>query len=393
MSTLNLATNPRLVKEIELADNNHFRITVISFEFDNWSKNSNDNIKNRFKNINFLTIPTSRRYFALWFWNAFKTKLYRFVCDFHNLTIQQKSQLISNRSDKILKYLNYVSKVDLVIGHNPGAIYPTLFAADKFNCNSAFDVEDYHPGEGSDRKVSKITMDVMNYCFPNFSYVSFASDLFQNRIESEISIKIKNRFTILNYFKSEEFIFNSKYNSDKIKFVWFSQNISKGRGLEQIIYLFQQPNSNLELHLYGELDQKFYKDFIYGNSNIFIHSGFSQVDLHRELSLYDIGFAIDIPVDENRKLAITNKILAYLQAGLFIFASDIPSHRFIFEKHRINGMVTSMTKSEISLSLSKIQSTINHIRIKRKDRFERSRQFCWELESHQLINSWQSLLN
>ena len=60
ISTLNLATNPRLFKEIELALNADFEVDVVCFEFDNWSYEFNQQLKERIANARLTTIRAGR---------------------------------------------------------------------------------------------------------------------------------------------------------------------------------------------------------------------------------------------------------------------------------------------------------------------------------------------
>ncbi|NMD29667.1 MAG: hypothetical protein GYA79_08130, partial [Bacteroidetes bacterium] len=63
ISSLNLATNPRFVKEIKLALANGFSADVICFEFNNWSNAFNQQIKKDIGHANIYSIPAGRKPF------------------------------------------------------------------------------------------------------------------------------------------------------------------------------------------------------------------------------------------------------------------------------------------------------------------------------------------
>ena len=392
ITTLNLASNPRLVKEIDLAILSKYEVSVICFEFNNWSKNYNKELLKRFDSVRFYIISAERRPYITWFIQSFKERFYRFAFNFFPLKLSQISQAISRRSNMIIGVLNHIKHADLVVGHNPGVLFPSLLAAKKFNCPVGFDMEDYHPGEGPNAHLKRITFDCIKKCLPLFNYVSFSSELIKNRVEDDLNIKNKNWFTLLNYFPSSDFIHPYTQSIGIIKFVWFSQNINFGRGLEGFIPLMDRL-SNCELHLYGNINKHFFEKILSNRKYIILHEPIPQIQLHRELSNYDIGLALDIAIDENRDLAITNKFLAYLQSGLFIVTSNTSAHRFLLEHHPINGMCLYDSYADNYPLLNNLLSNIDNIRKNRTERFNCFLNKSWETERTSLENKWADLLH
>lgn len=392
ITTLNLASNPRLVKEIDLALTNSFNVTVICFEFNNWSKKNNDLLINQYKGVRFISIPSGKSPFMPWFVHVFKEKIYRVLGMLLPLRINHISQAVSRRSGLLIKAIKKVDKADLVIGHNPGALYPALFAAKKFNCQAGFDMEDYHSGEGQNKHLKSLTKLLIEKTLSGFNYVSFASELIKNKVQSDLNCTSANWFTIMNYFQSSEFVEPVSQADEKIRFVWFSQNINPGRGLEEFIEIFKEFD-NCELHLYGNLDNSFFDNTLSKIENIFIHQPLPQKQLHRELYLYDIGLALDIAHDENRDFAITNKVLAYLQSGLFVVASNISAHRYVLDQYKEYGVCLTDIHSDNIRLLVDIFSNKNKIREDKIFRYEKFKKNCWENESEILQLKWKSLLN
>ena len=127
ISTLNLATNPRLFKEIELALDNGFEVEVVCFEFDNWSYTFNQQLKEKVSRAKFTIIPAGRSPFWPWAGSVFLEKAFRFAGKFVSLPDWALSHAVSRRSVLLTRAVKKISEeFDLVIGHNPGALYPAF---------------------------------------------------------------------------------------------------------------------------------------------------------------------------------------------------------------------------------------------------------------------------
>ena len=281
----------------------------------------------------------------------------------------------------------------MVIAHNAGSFYPAQLFAKKNKIPFGIDLEDYHPGETNDQKESQYSKALLKLILPRAKYITAASPLILEETK-----KITGQFTcnpqiILNYFSEEEFEAPDKNNSDKLQLVWFSQNIAKGRGLEEVIPAIKK-NNQIELHLYGNMEPQFYKDWIEGTMNIFVHATLPQIELHKELSLYDAGLAIEKPSSNfNRDICLTNKLLAYFQAGLFILASETSSQKQFIEEYPRYGMLTSLVTNHLENVFQKLAANKNALRNTSRERFEKASNSSWENESQKLLQNWKQLLN
>lgn len=392
ITTHNFATNPRIVKEIRLAIQQNFRVEVICFEFNNWSYSNNQIIKEEFigKGVQLHILSADRKQFFSWTLNTIAEKTARIICRFFKPSASILAAATSKRNRQILQAIKKVSlKPDLVVGHNPGTIYATLKAAERFKCRSGFDVEDYHAGEGNNSNNKSVVKRLTQKCFPLFDYISYAAPLIQEAVEKDMDTALQNNFIVLNYFPADEFVAPvPDIGNSKITMVWFSQNINAGRGLELILPLLTF--ADLELHLFGNLNQDFYKSALKKYNNIFIHEPLPQEDLHKQLALYDIGLALEPAKDINNNLAISNKILAYLQSGLFVVSTNtsaqeqllnsLVKHGFCFDKDNVNA-------AEIRERILQNKYTILQ---EKKIRYNSFKSACWEIESKKLLNVWNA---
>jgi hypothetical protein len=388
LTTHNLATNPRVLKEIRLALSAGYSVELICFEFDNWSKGLNDKLKIHLENVKIITIPAGRTPFFYWITSVIGESVFRFLGKFISLPIPLLSQAVSRRSNLILMALKKVSQPDWVIGHNPGALGPTLFAAEKFKCYAGFDVEDYHPGEGTDFNLKSLLKQLLVKILPQMDYVSYASPLILEAVKSDLNSDILNSVTLLNYFPAEEFKKPVILNSGPVKLVWFSQNINSGRGLEFILPYLQQELNNVELHLIGNLNPDFYETSLKLIPNIIIHDSMSQKSLHQQLGDFDIGLALDSVQDVNYNLAITNKMLAYLQSGLFVIASNTKAQERYLNELPNHGICFNYKINDLGIVLNKLIAEIDLIRAKREIRYMDFKNRNWENESLSLLKEW-----
>jgi len=294
---------------------------------------------------------------------------------------------VSRRNIGLIKAIKKIQSADWVIGHNPGALWATWFAGKKLNCKMGFDVEDYHPGEGNNTQQQQLIKKIMKDLLPKMNYVSFAAPLIMNEVKKDVGNDNLNWFSILNYFPEEEFSSPQINIGGRLKMVWFSQNISAGRGLELIIPVVKANPIKIELHLYGNIDYAFRDKWLLAE-NIIIHEPQLQKELHRALGLYDVGLALEIPEDLNRDLCITNKLLAYAQSGLYILATNTIAQQSFLENHPKAGVCFNHRKNNSSFVLNSLLEDVYSIRQHRLARFENFKKTNWETESVKLMEIW-----
>ncbi len=388
ITTHNLATNPRLYKEVLLAKGAGNTVEILCFEFNNWSKTNNDFLIQQLGDIKIHKLPADRSKFGLWLLSVTLERIFRFFAQYINLNPIALSQAVSRRSILLTKALSNISKPDIVIGHNPGAIWPTLKAAKKFNCKAGFDVEDYHPGENLNKILQSITKRLMVELLPKFDYVSFASPLILQHVIADIGLKQSNWFTVLNYFPKTDFKEPICLDDGLIKMVWFSQNINAGRGLELILSFIKKNINKVELHLIGNLNSEFYEKKLINIPNIYIHSPIQQIELHQKLSSFDFGLALETAKDLNNDLAISNKILAYLQAGLYIVASDTSAQLELINNWQNHGICFEYEHNNFEIILNELMEKIQLIRKEKQNRFNNFKNTNWETVSVDILNQW-----
>lgn len=392
ITTHNLATNPRLVKEIELALQNNYAVSVICFEFNNWSRQLNEELKNKLASkINYTGIPGNRN--PLWPW--LMSSLLFFFSKWVLIFLPQSKFWLSVRCNKRSWLLMQALKkmpgnYQLLLAHNPGSFYPALQFAAKHNIPLGIDLEDYHPGESKQESINNFFKQLNRAILPKATFITAASPDILEYSEKDLGVAIKNKQVVLNYFPSTEFELPVANNSAGLSLVWFSQNISFGRGLEQLIPVIKN-HPQIALHLFGHCNAHFKSQWLNDAENIHVHQTLPQEDLHKSLSGFDIGLALEIPIDQNRELCITNKILAYLQSGLYILASSTVAQSSLLKEFPEHGILTGMQTPELKQAMETLLQQKESIRALAKQRFENARMHNWETESQSLLELWQQI--
>ena len=358
----NLSTSPRALKAIRLlSSNNDVDILYIN-RSNQWLEY--DKAIELPDNVNCSYLNLGRK--PIWPW-LFVTTLEKLSQLFYTLFKNHidVNAFASNKSSIMLwLFQRKIRKPDfhLIAGHGAGALYPAWRLSNKWNIPFIFDVEDYHPGEyiRRDAQNEKQRREyLMKKLLPKARAITSASPLIE-----EYTLKLIGGHSmhqvILNSFPETEFrvpkiVANP---TSKLRLVWFSQKISFGRGLEELFDAFTTSDNSLstflQLTLIGDMDEQFYHQVIYPavqrmQGFTFEHlPPMSQAELHAEISNHDIGLALEFDTtDLNRKLSLTNKIWAYLQAGLFILATNTPAQKLFMAEHPSCGLLVDQNISAV----------------------------------------------
>ena len=390
LTSTNLAANPRLVKELKLATDNGFEATLVQFSVGNWSDAMTADLQQQFPEVKFIQLSALRRPLMPWLLSTAFYKLSNII----PLNLRGDWMLsvsAGKRSYLLLQALKKIDrKFDWVIAHNPAAFYPAYWYGKKKAVKIGIDVEDYHPGETNDKGPSENMKELMKRILPAAEYRSFASPLIMEYVEQDVpSIKGGNNQVVNNVFSKHEFpvpIAEHRVYS-KLRFVWFSQFIDYGRGLEQLLPVMDKFQDSLELTLIGSANNAFLENEVVNRSYIRCLSSLAQVNLHQQLHNYDIGLAIeDSGANLNRNICLTNKIWAFLQAGLYIGATPTDAQRIFLSQHPLHGEVIVPENMEKTLhDLVKRKEELINNKLKR---YEKACDHSWEGESAILLTEW-----
>ncbi len=369
---------------------NYFaEIEVVQFSLGGWSDRITEKLKRDFHLISFVELSATRRPILTWALSTLQELVLKKI-NYKWLNGKLLSFSLNKRSIILSRYLRQnINHYDWIIAHNPGAFYPAYEIANRINCKLGLDIEDYHPGEYIQSALSERMLEMMKCILPQAHYCSFAAPLIQKEIEFKIPNKTKRWFTVINGFSQTEFIEPLQRKSDKIKMVWFSQNITPGRGLEKFIQVMSEFKDVIEFHLIGDLSVT-NKDLLFkSNAEIIIHPPMLQAALHKFLSSFHVGLATDPPINRNRELAITNKLLAYAQAGLFIISISAQGQNEFLEQSGLNFTILENEENQIKQCLNGLVECYRKDKFNSRSQFDIAKKYSWESMNSELIKVWK----
>lgn len=403
VSSTNLTTNPRILKEIKLAVSSSYSVEFLGFWMDNWSAEiEKKHIEELQGKVQLHYINAGRKPFLPWLYSSVLEHGLRNTYSIWPKTSKIDAYASNKRSILLAQWLRKNKpKADLIIAHTLGTLFPVFQYATDEGKPFAFDVEDYHPGEvitNNEQDEKNRRINLLKKILPSAEYVSCASPLIEQKIRNSIldGTADANVFTVNNCFSGLEFASPKEgKKDDKLKLVWFSQNISAGRGLELVLPLLSRFSEQVSLTLIGNSDPDFY-DAVVSKYVSFVRvlPPLPQADLHQKLSEFDVGLAIeDVNADENRNICLTNKIWSYFQAGLFILATDTSGQKkFILDNPEF-GAIFSFEQQDFVEKLGFLLENKGEILAGREARFLKTEKASWEHESEKLNVVWDKILN
>lgn len=406
----NLSTTPRGTKVIDLLKSDYDVQIICVNRSEKWFQEDLKFIKENKLNVDFINL--FRRPFLTWLITHFKQKIALSFYPFFKNSIKV-SAYASDKSCILLTSLIFGNKsyreVDMILGFGAGALYPVYKMGETLKKPTYFDVEDFHPGESivRDVKNEKKRRELLyKKLLHKLDYITFASPLIQDFTLKLISSTL-NSNVILNSFPKNDFVQQNKTvectNIQTVKIVWFGQKISFGRGLEEFtnaLVELNKQNNKIEIYFIGEMDIQFRKEVLTPKEILLdpknIYFKFlpiqKQLNLHQMLSDFHIGLALEKnQSDLNRQLCLTNKIIAYAQAGLCILASDTLAQKSFLEEFPEMGFVTGQSSKNMKINIENILLQIDKINEESLKRMKKSESFSWERESVKLMNSIRKL--
>ncbi len=375
------------MKELQLAIEQGHSAVVIKFNLSNWSQTFEKETESLFKSVRFIELSASRHPFFPWLISLLLEQVCRLMPNAF-LSAKQLSFAVGRRSYLILRCIKKLNQtIDLVVAHNPQSFYPALVASKKFNAKLGIDIEDYHPGETNNKSLSDKVLLLLKHTLPHAYYISYASPCFYDIINQKISLNTPKQIILLNGFPSTDFTLKNS-DTTKLRLVWFSQHINGGRGLEPLLDAISDFSDQVELHLIGQINRTFDRNFIKGKKGIHIHTPKSQSELHQFLCAFDIGVACDVPLNINRDLALTNKLIVYAQAGLFILATHTKAQDKFLEESELEYV-------QVNPDLESYKNVISRLIVQKEDiknsqiiRFNAGMKYAWEIISTPLTQTF-----
>lgn len=331
VSNSHLTSNPRLVKEAEALSEAGYAVSVFFLQHITELESFDEEIIKTLPKIKFHPINFGSRTIASKYLN-YKRLLRKFW-----LRVNPKSELSENLFFPEFKNLINKSNADLYIGHTLQALPIVAWAAKRKKAKFAFDAEDYHRAESTDKEQNNFARDIENKYLNDAEYISTASKFITDAYAKHF---VFNKIiTLNNFFKYEELKLQSETKNNKpIKIVWFSQTIGLNRGLKEFISkLILLDSDFFEIHLRGTHNESIKLQLLNNipedwKNKIFFYEQCSPNELSLWLLNFDIGLALEPGFIQNNEIAMSNKIFQYFNAGLAVIATPTIGQKWVIDQ-------------------------------------------------------------
>ncbi len=400
LSKDNLTANPRLKKELLLARELGYDVTFVGFDLQNWTREIENKVKQNLQKVKLIYLSASRKNPGLlWLISVFVEKFTRAIYKFFPDSLKLAAFAHSRRTFSLWWWLLWHrKKYDLVIAHTLPTIFPAYKFSRRVGAKWVFDIEDYHPGEKiprDDNLEKKRRELLLRRLLPETSAFTFASPLIGEQIIKLLGdIQLPDHEFIANSFPQKYFRY-VQVRGKKVRFVWFSQNIAPGRGLELLLPALWPFKDKVELTLIGNLYQDFWNRFLSRYASIInILPPLPEEELYAKLCEFDVGCAIELTKEDlNKDIALSNKIYAYAQAGLYIFATDTSAQNWFLTENPELGTLVEQNVRSFHRRTSEIIENIEKIRAGKPLRFRLASRLSWDNEKQKLLQLWRGLLS
>ena len=223
------------------------------------------------------------------------------------------------------------SRAGAVVAGTSGALGAARLAAARLSARLAIDLEDLHTAEREDsgaRLHHGLARLVLAAVLPQAHLVSTASARLAGAYRLAFGIDPVVMHNVWPLPASPPAI---DVAGGPVRFYWFSQTIGPGRGLEEAIRAIGLAGVPARLCLRGHVDRE-YSETLRGWAHahapalaLAIEPPVPPDAVAATCAPFDIGLATELPVVENRRLTLSNKLFMYMTTGLAIMATTMPS--------------------------------------------------------------------
>jgi glycosyltransferase involved in cell wall biosynthesis len=175
-------------------------------------------------------------------------------------------------------------------------------------------------------------------------------------------------------------------------FIWFSQTIGPGRGLELFLSAWNHTLLPSRVVLLGEVRAGYQQQLLARvapdrRKHLVFLPPVTPDELPDQLAAFDIGLALESHWPVSRDITITNKILQYLNAGLAVVATDTAGQTEVMRTAPGSGLlVAAHETTQLAAQLDQLLGDRQALReCQRAARTAAATQFCWEIDAPRLL--------
>ncbi len=183
------------------------------------------------------------------------------------------------------------------------------------------------------------------------------------------------------------------------RFIWFSQTIGPGRGLELFLSAWAKTARPSEVYLLGDERPGFREELLRllppgRRSDLYFLPLVRPAELPGKLAEFDIGLALEPRRPLNRDVTITNKIFQYLNAGLAVVATDTAGQTEVLQTAPGIGLLVKATETtRFARQLDEMLGNPDGLRaMQGAARHAAETRFSWEHEAPRLLAAVQQAI-
>ncbi len=334
-----ISTNPRLFKEAIWFSEKNFEVSVIYSFWSKWGFEYDKEICSTYDKIKWIEVggnPIEQN--RIYFLTRIKRKIFHGLSKIlpNNISIAARAEC---RVYDEMVQLGLKISPNIIIAHNLGAITVAGTIAQQLSIPFVFDAEDFHRGQYIQNSfLYSRAKKIENYWMPKASLITSSSPLIATKYLTEVGV---HSIVIHNVFKLNKSYFKNRKITGAIKFVWFSQTVGLGRGIEDFILALKCfSRESFSLTLIGYIQPTLLKhllDLASDEEQLKIDIQFidpvKPSDLFSLISQFDIGIAAETHININSQILLSNKLFTYLISGISIFFSQTPAQRNFLDLH------------------------------------------------------------
>ena len=296
---------------------------------------------------------------------------------------------------------------DLYLAHNLPNLPVAAAAARAMGGRLGFDIEDYHPDEDTPGNGKQFRRHLKRVLFERYGrqchHLTATSEAMADIVASEHRfvrpVVVYNVFPLAWRAGVPPPLERPRNLRDAgVRAYWFSQHVGLDRGLQDAIRAIALTKRPLTLHVRGVLREPTSRVLQalaaqVGVSNRLIFEPILGPEaLIPDAARFDVGLALEQPLNRNRLVTVTNKMFTYILAGIVPVATNTPGQRevmtalgldhLLYTPGDSQGLARCIDRATAPDSLGELQTRVWSAAETR---------WCWEVERRRLVGAIGSL--
>lgn len=230
---------------------------------------------------------------------------------------------------------------------------------------------------------------VLNHCAYSFATAQSMADALVAAYRCPPPIVVRNSFPLQPRSRMDR-----PPSGDPPSFIWFSQTIGPGRGLELFFSAWARTKNPSRVYLLGDERPGYRRDLLSRlpperRDDVKFIPLVTPEQLPARLAEFDLGLALEPHWPPNRDITITNKILQYMNAGLALIATDTQGQTEVMRAAPDTGLlVTAHETTQLAQRLDALLGDPARLRaMQLASRAAAEREFSWEREAPRVLDA------